>query len=131
MIIEIALIALLLVIIGACVYKRKDIVKFFKKHKKATALIVGGAILGGGTILIPLPNPPAAEVSYYVSTSGSDSNDGTSTESPWQTIEKVNTEINGGVINQGDNIYFKRGDTWSSCSGLVPRRGGTSANPAD
>jgi hypothetical protein len=46
---------------------------------------------------------------YYVSSSsGSDSNSGTSTSSPWKTVTKVNARS----YSPGDFILFKRGDTW-------------------
>ena len=66
---------------------------------------------------------------YYVSSStGDDSNPGTEAE-PWKTIGKVNNELNGGVIEQGDDIYFKRGDNFSYAGRLYPRLGGTSSDP--
>ena len=47
---------------------------------------------------------------YYVSSSsGSDSNDGTSEEFPFKTIEKVNSLS----LKQGDAIFFKCGDVWA------------------
>ena len=67
-------------------------------------------------------------ISYYVANDGDDSNDGLSTDSPWKTIGKVNLELNGGVIDIGDDIYFNRGDTFTDSS-LVPRTGGDSSNP--
>jgi hypothetical protein len=45
---------------------------------------------------------------YYISNTGSDAANGTSTGTPWQTIAKVN----GSSFNPGDNILFKRGDMW-------------------
>jgi hypothetical protein len=46
---------------------------------------------------------------YYVSSStGSDSNSGISTSSPWKTI----TKVAGRSYTPGDFILFKRGDTW-------------------
>jgi hypothetical protein len=49
------------------------------------------------------------ENTYYVdATSGSDSNDGKSTSTPWQTISKVNSQS----FSPGDHILFKRGETW-------------------
>ena len=44
---------------------------------------------------------------YYVSNSGLDTNDGLTPETPWATIKKVNSEI-----KRGDEIRFKRGDTF-------------------
>jgi hypothetical protein len=45
---------------------------------------------------------------YYVSSSGNDSNSGTSTSSPWQTLSKLDS-VN---FKAGDTIHFKRGDKW-------------------
>ena len=46
---------------------------------------------------------------YYVSISeGNDLNDGLSIQSPFQSIEKLNSM----VFNPGDSIYFKSGDYW-------------------
>ena len=60
---------------------------------------------------------------YYVKNGGSDSAAGTSDGTAWETIAKVNSEM--GNFNAGDNIYFKRGSTWTgncleiTCSGSV------------
>ncbi|MDD3740141.1 MAG: T9SS type A sorting domain-containing protein [Bacteroidales bacterium] len=45
---------------------------------------------------------------YYVSNSGNDSNDGTSVDFPWSSIEKVNS-FN---LQPGDSVFFKSGDVW-------------------
>ncbi len=47
--------------------------------------------------------------SYFVSTHGDDGNTGTSVLSPWRTVNKVNSTI----FSPGDQILFKRGDTWT------------------
>jgi len=47
-------------------------------------------------------------VRYYVSNTGSDSANGTSESTPWQTISK----INGRTFSAGDTISFKCGDVW-------------------
>ncbi|WP_457971883.1 hypothetical protein [Arthrobacter sp. D1-17] len=46
---------------------------------------------------------------YYISALGSDSNSGTSPDSPWQSLTKVNTT----TFNPGDSISFRRGDEWA------------------
>jgi len=47
---------------------------------------------------------------YYVdATSGVDGATGISVSDTWQTIAKVNSTI----LVPGDNIYFKRGETWN------------------
>ena len=71
-------------------------------------------------LLILLPVFVSA-TNYYISTIGNDNNPGTSTNQPWRTIGKVNSEMNR--FRPGDNILFKRGDKWSdarlfiTCSG--------------
>lgn len=46
---------------------------------------------------------------YYVSSSGSDANNGTASATPWKTLSKVS----GTVFNPGDNILFNSGDTFT------------------
>jgi hypothetical protein len=64
---------------------------------------------------------PAA--TYYVSSStGSDSNSGTSSSAAWQTIAHVNAQ----TFQPGDSILFKRGDVWNES--LVPPSSGNSSS---
>lgn len=65
----------------------------------------------------------AHATTYYVSNSGSDSNSGTSTSSPWQTIGKVNS----GYFYAGDTILFNGGQTFSG--NLTMNESGTSSAP--
>jgi hypothetical protein len=60
---------------------------------------------------------------YYVDSTGSDSNDGLSTTTPWKTLTKVNSI----TFNPGDEILFKAGDSWSGR--LQPLGSGTSGVP--
>jgi hypothetical protein len=75
--------------------------------------------------------PTAPVYTYYVSSSGDDSNAGTSESSPWKTIEKLNTALasdnNGGFIAPGDSVLFKRGDTFYG--NVRATRSGTVDNP--
>jgi hypothetical protein len=59
---------------------------------------------------------------YYVSNSGNDSNSGTSESAPWRTLGKVNAS----TFKAGDQILFKRGDTWRGL--LILPSGGSSGN---
>ncbi|MBK8500315.1 MAG: right-handed parallel beta-helix repeat-containing protein [Flavobacteriales bacterium] len=61
------------------------------------------------TLLILLPILGSATV-YYVSPSGSDTNNGTSTGTPWKTISKVNAMGTG--LHAGDQVLFLRGGIW-------------------
>ena len=61
---------------------------------------------------------------YYVSSStGSDSNSGTSSSAAWKTIAKVN----GQTFQPGDAILLKRGDVWNES--LVPTSSGSAGSP--
>ncbi len=62
---------------------------------------------------------PARATTYYVAAAGSDSNSGTSSGAPWQTIAKVN----GATFSPGDSILFNRGDAWYGTSLAVPSAG--------
>ncbi|MEO8768986.1 MAG: T9SS type A sorting domain-containing protein [Ferruginibacter sp.] len=64
---------------------------------------------------------------YYVSNLGSNSNNGTSATTSWQTLSKVQTVFNNGTIKAGDNIYFKKGDVFSE-NLLIASIWGYSAN---
>ncbi|TAF44141.1 MAG: T9SS C-terminal target domain-containing protein [Sphingobacteriales bacterium] len=58
--------------------------------------------------LMLLSSQSLLAATYYVSASGNDSQSGTSTNTPWKTIDKVNQ----GDYNDGDIILFRRGDTF-------------------
>jgi hypothetical protein len=58
---------------------------------------------------------------YYVSSSGNDSNSGTSSSSAWHSISKVNSVH----LNAGDTILFQGGQTFGG--GLKPQNGGNSS----
>ena len=77
--------------------------------------------------VIPLsPLPIVSEVwaaTYYVADAGSDSNNGTSPFTPWQTIAKVNSS----TFQPGDSILFNRGDTWREQ--LTVSSSGSPGNP--
>jgi hypothetical protein len=96
------------------------------KMKKISLFIIIG-ILILPTFYINIDNVVAASNTYYVSNNGSDSNNGLSTSTPWKTIGKVNTKMNDGTIKTGDDIYFKRGDTFTDAA-LNIKVGGTSAD---
>ena len=76
-----------------------------------------GAILALVSCL--LPAIPAHATTYYVAAAGSDSNNGTSTGTPWQTISKVN----GSTFSAGDFVLFNRGDVWYGSSLTAPSSG--------
>ncbi|HAH23620.1 MAG TPA: hypothetical protein DCL77_07670 [Prolixibacteraceae bacterium] len=58
---------------------------------------------------------------YYVSNSGSDSNNGQSENNSWQTLARVNSAS----LAAGDSVLFHSGDSWFGQ--LVPKSGSSSA----
>ncbi len=87
---------------------------------QAKACATGFCALAG-LLLLALP---ARATTYYVAAAGSDTNSGTSSAAPWQTIAKVN----GSTFSPGDLILFNRGDAWYGTSLVVPSSG-TSGSP--
>ncbi|MBC7534093.1 MAG: T9SS type A sorting domain-containing protein [Ferruginibacter sp.] len=55
----------------------------------------------------------ASATDYYISATGNNSNNGLSQSTPWQTLSKLQTFCNNGTIHAGDNIYFKKGDSFT------------------
>ena len=69
-------------------------------------------------IILFLFNSLAAHAeSYYVSNDGSDTQDGLSPETAWQSLERVNQE----TMKPNDAVRFRRGDTWRGQ--LIPQSG--------
>jgi len=62
---------------------------------------------------------------FYVSASGSDSNDGLTVNTPWKSISKVNASFS--IIAAGDSILFRRGDVFYGA--LVVGKSGSSGKP--
>ena len=60
------------------------------------------------TLSIFLLGYAKAQVYYVSSSQGNDQNNGLSIQSPFQSIEKLNSM----VFSPGDSIYFKSGDYW-------------------
>jgi hypothetical protein len=81
-----------------------------RAKKLAFALVPTVAALG----LLPLGAAPAhaaTVTTYYVSPTGSDSNSGTSTSAPWQTIAKVNAT----TFAEGSIVEFEGGQSFTGC----------------
>lgn len=73
------------------------------------------------------PTGPAGSgggTTYYVANGGSNSNDGKTTTTAWQTVGKVN----GLTFSPGDQILFNSGQTFSDAA-LVPPSSGTDGAP--
>ncbi|OCT15346.1 hypothetical protein A8709_14750 [Paenibacillus pectinilyticus] len=65
----------------------------------------------------------AANKTYYVDPAGADTNNGTSTSTPWKTLTKVNAT----TFTSGDKILFKAGNSWTGQ--LSPKGSGVSGSP--
>jgi hypothetical protein len=61
---------------------------------------------------------------YYVSSAGSDSNDGTSPQQAWKTVRQANRAD----LAPGDGVLFEGGATYSDDT-LMPERGGARGKP--
>ena len=59
--------------------------------------------------LITMTAAAAANTYYVYSISDNDSNNGTSTGTPWKTLSKVNSM----TFQPGDQILFKKGSVWT------------------
>lgn len=66
----------------------------------------------------------SASTRYYFSTSGSDSNDCLTESTPCLTLAKAS----GMLVNPGDRVSLKRGDTWAH-EGLLITTSGTAGAP--
>jgi len=71
-----------------------------------------------------VPQQVARASDYYIdSVGGNDNNNGTSESTPWETLSKVSST----TFSAGDNIYFKRGSSYSGCATI--NGNGTAGNP--
>jgi hypothetical protein len=61
-----------------------------------------------GLIIVVTISLQLNATNYYISNTGNDLNNGTTTVTAWQTLEKINSTS----FIPGDSILFKRGDTW-------------------
>ena len=89
-----------------------------------TKIMGGNPILSIIFIFTMCLNMKVFATEYYIdSEGGSDSNNGTSEESPWQTL----TKVSGTTFQPGDNIFFKYGSSYSR--NVTINGNGTSSNP--
>ncbi|HEX9958903.1 MAG TPA: right-handed parallel beta-helix repeat-containing protein, partial [Fibrella sp.] len=73
--------------------------------------------------LVSISAATYAQSTYYVASSGNDSNNGRSADAPFQSLNKVNSI----ALQPGDQVLFRRGDTFRGT--LQIRQSGTSAQP--
>jgi hypothetical protein len=87
---------------------------------QATAAVAVGSSGGVGTFTAVA----ISGVTYYVSSTGSDSNSGTSPDQAWRTVKQANRA----KLNPGDGVLFEGGATFSD-DALMPERGGAQGKP--
>jgi len=105
-----------------CNHNRTPRLCLFRPVTFSVLLIALIVILGLAAFLFLRPS---ARIEYYVSPSGSDSNNGTSSSNAWRTVAKVNASS----FNPGDRILFERGGTWRET--LNPRSSGSAGSPIE
>lgn len=88
-------------------------------HHKFTLFLLVALLL---QIAGPVQAAPQAQT-YYVSTTGSDDNDGLSPDTPFATIGHVN----GLELQPGDSVLFKCGDVWRTDPLVIARSGAANA----
>lgn len=85
----------------------------------------------------------SGQTTFYVDTTGNDSNNGTSQSTPWRTVARVDSALRSSgtrsrAWSPGDSVLFKRGHSWQPTNpagylpliGIAPSRiSGTVANP--
>ncbi|RZT08212.1 hypothetical protein SAMN05216319_3377 [Duganella sp. CF402] len=88
---------------------------------------LGESIISDATnakVITPTPGSTTGTI-YYVDPNGSDSNNGTSQSTPWQSVQKVNSI----TFSPGDMILFKAGGAWELTAALHPLGSGTASAP--
>ncbi|MFE7900802.1 right-handed parallel beta-helix repeat-containing protein [Streptomyces sp. NPDC057424] len=91
--------------------------------RATAAALCALAVVLASIVLVPAQRAYAAGTTYYVSTSGNDSNSGTSSSAPWRSLSKVNSK----TFQPGDTIRFEAGDSW--VGQLWPKGSGTDGAP--
>lgn len=91
--------------------------------KKLLIFVMTFTLLLATVHLVPSTTAQASgRTTYYVDSSeGNDSNSGTSINSPWKSLSKVNSF----VFQPGDEILFKAGSSWNGV--LQPQGSGNSS----
>jgi ricin-type beta-trefoil lectin protein len=95
-----------------------------RASRRAAVGVSAFALAAAGVSVLTAPVAEASGgTTYYVSTSGSDSNSGTSASSPWKSLAKVD----GTMFQPGDQILFQDGNAWSGQ--LWPKGSGAADSP--
>ena len=113
---------------------RQEIIIIAKKHQYKiifglVALVIITIVCTKEQVFSPFQRNSDANrttgINYYISTLGSDVNNGTSMQSPWKTITKANSSM--GIFQPGDSILFKKGEIFTGKLNIT--RSGSMGNP--
>jgi parallel beta-helix repeat protein len=66
---------------------------------------------------------------FYLSSTGNDSNTGRAIDQPWRSLARLQAEINAGNVQAGDQVLFARGSTFAGGLALSAALQGTAAAP--
>ena len=92
----------------------------FMKMKKIYSTQINKLFFSLALIYLPIN---CFAINYYISNNGSDSNNGLNTQTPWQTLTKLNKIY----FLPGDSILFQRGSTFYGS--LTINHSGIKGNP--
>src|ERR1017187_7532061 len=77
------------------------------------------------TVILLALSFTANATTYYISASGNDANNGTSTTTSWKTLSKLNSMFSS--LKAGDNVLLNRGDVFYG--NIIVKKSGTSGLP--
>jgi len=78
-------------------------------RSRFSSTLLYGAIWLLGLVVVQVGTATrAAANSFYIDSSGSDTNSGRSPSSPWKTLARINST----ALGPGDTVYLKRGSLW-------------------
>ena len=84
---------------------------------------LGGLVVGAAVVGIPASNvrwAPHPKDAFYFANDGDDDNSGRSSDSPWQTIGKLNAALTDGTVERGDTVIFRCGDEFFGNISAIP-----------
>jgi hypothetical protein len=101
-----------------------DVLTYFAWSKRTLLPIIVIAIAIFLLFTPQIATARSATTFYVDSVGGNDSNNGTSSSTPWQNLNKVNQE----TFQAGDHLLLKSGSKWTGQQ-LIPKGSGASGNP--
>ncbi|MFN8442536.1 MAG: right-handed parallel beta-helix repeat-containing protein [Caldilineaceae bacterium] len=72
---------------------------------------------------------PTFTTTFYLAENGNDANSGRAADRPWRTLERLQSEINQGTLQPGDQMLFARGSTFTGTLVLNSKVNGSEGQP--